>query len=104
MKDGQKRCPFCGSRFTFEQFELVDSMPADQPCEGCIQTFTILALSAERLAKSARLRLERETVLREREQADLSPAANLRRLVDSRQRQSARDQFDPKMAATGERE
>jgi hypothetical protein len=91
MRDGSKACPFCGSRFTFETFELVDSMPADQPCDGCERLYTILA-------ESARLKAEMKPQQQTAEVQDLSPSSILARLLGNRRRQEP-EAFDARMAA-----
>lgn len=92
MKSGSKQCPSCGSRFTFEDYELVDSMPADAPCLGCERLYAILA-------ESSRLR---GAPMPAPEVMDLSPAGNLGRLLAFRRREP--EPFDAKKAAAGERE
>jgi hypothetical protein len=95
MKNGSKACAFCGSRFTFEEFELVDSMPADTPCDGCVQLYAILEASAR--DKAAKRRPEQLEVM------DLSPSAILSRLLENRRRASEpKPQRDWMMAAAGE--
>lgn len=100
MRNGSKACPFCFSKFTFEDFELVDSMPADQPCEGCERLYAILAASARRKA---------ETVSKSPDDAaplldDLTPSTILARLLANKRRASEPEPFDARMAATGERD
>lgn len=103
MKNGSKACQFCGSRFTFEEYELVDSMPADDPCTGCRQLYAILEQSAKRLTASPQLKAERDAALGLGTQ-DLSPSAILARLLANRRRGAAPETFDARMAAAGERD
>lgn len=77
MRYGSKTCPFCHSRFVFEDYELVDSMPADQPCIGCERLYVILAKSAQRKAEMKHAEEKPESV-------DLTPASILARLLASR--------------------
>lgn len=93
MRNGSKQCPFCGSRFTFEDFELVDSMPAEQPCDGCVRLYAILEQSAK---LKAVMPPEAETAAA----ADLSPAAILGRLLAGRRR-AEEPEHDGRMAAAG---
>ncbi len=93
MRNGSKACPFCRSRFTFEEFELVDSMPAEIPCEGCVRLYAILARSAKANAEMKQAE--------QGESVDLSsPSSILARLLGNRKREPA--PFDARMAATGE--
>lgn len=93
MKTGSKACPFCHSRFTFEAYELVDSMPSDQPCDGCVQLYAILAASARRKAEMQHGEPTPEVM-------DLSPSAILARLLENRRR-AADPEHDPRMVAAG---
>ena len=97
MRNGSKACCFCGSRFTFEEFELVDSMPAEQPCGGCVTLYAILGRSAQRKAEM------RATVSDTSEPVDLSSqSAILARLLGNRRRAS--EEFDHAKAAAGDRD
>jgi hypothetical protein len=96
MRNGSKTCPFCASRFTFEEFELVDSMPAEEPCEGCVRHYAVLAESAKRKAEMKAQ--EGETA----EPVDLSsPTAILSRLLAGR-RQASAPVHDHAKAAAGD--
>lgn len=48
MRTGQQRCYTCGTRITYEVGEMVDSMPADEPCLGCLRLLPILEESARK--------------------------------------------------------
>lgn len=95
MKSGSKLCPFCGSNYTFEDYELVDFRePGDRPlCVGCDRLVAILN-------ESARLKAE----MKPAEVAgpvDLSPSAILARLLANRRRAAEPEAFDARMAAAG---
>lgn len=91
MRNGSKACPFCRSRFTFEEFELVDSMPADQPCEGCVRLYAILDASAKLKAEMKQTEAP--------EPMDLSPSSILARLLGNRR---ASEEFDHAKAAAND--
>jgi hypothetical protein len=93
MRDGSKTCVYCGSRFTFEDYELVDGVPADEPCEGCVRLYAILEQSARRKAE-----MKSAPAL---EVMDLSPAAILARLLENRRRAEP-EPFDARRAAAGD--
>jgi hypothetical protein len=95
VKSGSKSCPFCGTRMTFEDYELVDAKPADQPCVGCERLFAILAASALRKAEMKQAEQPAEAM-------DLSPSAILARLLEIRRRQSEPDVVDFAKAAAGD--
>lgn len=46
MRQGPQRCQTCGTRITYEAGEMVDCMPADEPCLGCLRLLPILEESA----------------------------------------------------------
>jgi hypothetical protein len=97
VKNGSKACFYCGSRFTFEDYELVDSMPADQPCGGCVALYAILGESAQRKAGAQRTR----SFEPEFGPVDLTPTAILARLLANRRRAAEPEAFDARMAAAG---
>jgi hypothetical protein len=95
VRTGSKACPFCFSKFTFEEFELVDSMPADKPCDGCVLYYAILDASARRKAEM------RSAAPPAGEPVDLSSSSSiLARLLENRRR-SAEPEHDARMAAAG---
>jgi hypothetical protein len=93
MKSGTKLCPFCGSRYTFEDFELVDfrEQEARPLCLGCDRLVAILNVSARRKAEMKSAEVQ--------EPADLRPAAILARLLANRRRATQLEAFDARMAA-----
>jgi hypothetical protein len=95
MRSGSKACPFCFSKFTFEEFELVDSMPADQPCEGCVRLYAILNASARRKAEM------RSAAPPAREPVDLSSQSSILAWLLSKRWRAAEPEHDARMAAAG---
>lgn len=93
MKNGSKICPSCRSKMTFEEFEMVECIESQSPCDGCIQLWAILAASAR--DKAAKRQPEQPEVM------DLSPAAIERRLRAGRPEKTTRDWA---LAAAGDHE
>jgi len=71
MKSGLKTCPTCHTRMEFATYELVDCLPGEPVCLGCVRLLAILAESKRRKAAQPE----------PPEPVDLSASANLARLL-----------------------